>query len=72
MISEHGPLALTIAIEDSMALPATAMRISKRVWQQHVPTPITLGICLRCHEKVKIYAERWEGLALYLSYLVRC
>ena len=31
MISERGPLALTIAIEDFMALSATAMRISKRV-----------------------------------------
>lgn len=71
MISKHGPLTLTIAIEDLMALPATAMRISKRVWQQHVPTPITLGICLLRHGKIKSYTGRWDGLAPYLSYLAR-
>ena len=71
MISEHGPLTLTIAIEDLMALPATAVRISKRAWQQHVPTPITLGICLLRHGDIKSYAGRWDGLAPYLSYLAR-
>ena len=51
MISEVGPLTVTIAIENLMALLASAMRISKRLWQQHVSTPFTLGICLRCHGK---------------------
>ena len=69
MISERGPLALTIAIEDFMALSATAMRISKRVWQQHVPTPMTLGNCLLCHGEVKSYAGRWDRLAPSLLYL---
>lgn len=49
MISELGPLTVTIAIEILMALLACAMRIFKRLWQQHVPTPFTLGIFLRCH-----------------------
>ena len=51
MISELSPLTVTIAIEVLMALLASAMRISKRLWQQHVSTPFTLGICLRCHGK---------------------
>ena len=51
MISELGPLTVTIAIGDSMALLASAMRISKWLWQQHVRTPFTLGIFLRCHGK---------------------
>ena len=51
MVSELGPLTMTIAIEVLMALLASAMRISKRLWQQHVPTPFTLGICRRCHGK---------------------
>ena len=33
MISETGPLTLTIAIEDLMTLLAATMRISKRLWQ---------------------------------------
>lgn len=49
MISEIGPLTMTIAITDLMALLASAMRISKRLWQQHVHTPFTFGICLPCH-----------------------
>ena len=51
MISELGPLTVTIAIYVLMALLASAMRISKWVWQQHVRTPFTMGIFLRCHGK---------------------
>ena len=51
MISELGPLTVTIAIEVFVALLASAMRISKRLWQQYVPTPFALGIVLRCHGK---------------------
>ena len=51
MISELGPLTVTIAIEVFVALLASAMRISKRLWQQYIPTPFTLGIFLRCHGK---------------------
>ena len=51
-----------------MALPATAMRISKRVWQQHVRTPMALGICLRCQWEPEelCWQMGWVGTILII------